>query len=180
MVSFRSLIPRKLGRCINCLRLALIGTIAAWIVAAIAAFVSSILGWTIAAVALALTLVATAHLGVLTAHCGVRAAFHALMAVFKNLGCGCDKVPVGYELRRYYKTQQECEDDIRDAYKVAARQADDFCNIVNYKCIDEDCPRLHWVNPTSTLNCACSQTPAGWQLVCDLIYKTQCCCSPEL
>jgi hypothetical protein len=182
ITGFRALlVAQKLGRCVDCLRLAVRVSVAAWVCTAVGAFISPDLGWAIAVIAVVMTVVAAAHVAAWTARCGPRTALRVLLAAYKDLECGCDKVPVGYELRRYYATQQKCEEDIAAAYNAAKQQADDFCSKINYKCIDEDCPWLHWVNPTSTLNCNCEQVSDGrWQLVCDLIDKTQCCCSPEL
>jgi hypothetical protein len=176
-----TLIQRKLGRCLNCLRLALTGAIVIGAAAGGVSTVSSLGGWVLAAIALAFASVAVAHMVVMAARVGVKATLLALLAVYRRLGCGCNDIPVGHGLRRWYATKEECEEDIPDTYDDAADQADGFCTKDHYQCIDKDCPWLHWVNPTSTDDCKCEQADDGrWQAICDLIYKTQCCCSPEL
>jgi hypothetical protein len=178
----RGSMRRKLGRCLACLRVAVGGAIVAGAASAGTFFASSVAGWTLAAVAIAFAVVAVAHLATLAARVGTRAAFRALVAVSRRLGCGCDDVPVGYGLKRWYATKEQCEEDgIPAAYGDARDQADGFCNKTYYECIDKDCPWLHWVNPTSTRDCTCEQADDGqWQAICNLLYKTQCCCSPEL
>lgn len=178
----RGLIRRKLGRCIACLRLAVTGALAGWLAAA-ALFVwtSTAFVWIVVAIACAFTVLAIAHLTVAATRVGPVGAMRMLLAVYKKLGCGCDDVPVGFAISDWYDTQEECEDAIDDTYAEAAGQADGFCNKSYYECIDKDCPWLHWVNNTSTDRCECTQGADGrWHAVCDLVYKTQCCCSPEL
>jgi hypothetical protein len=118
-----TLIQRKLGRCLNCLRLALTGAIVIGAAAGGVSTVSSLGGWVLAAIALAFASVAVAHMVVMAARVGVKATLLALLAVYRRLGCGCNDIPVGHGLRRWYATKEECEEDIPDTYDDAADQA---------------------------------------------------------
>jgi hypothetical protein len=103
----------------------------------------------------------------------------------KELGCECDKIPVGFGLVRWFDTKEECEaKGIDQAWQEAVDRAAGFC-CTWYKCKDERCPdKIHVVKETKENACRCEKPDfpgaQGWQAVCDLVYKTECCCVPRV
>jgi hypothetical protein len=176
----RALVRRKLGQCVQCLRLAVAGAVLAWIAAAVVLSFWTVSGWILAAVAVAFTALALAHLAAAAARGGLGAAWGMLLALYK-LGCGCDKNPVGYAIDGGYATKEECEETgIPGAFRDATKQASDFCARW-YECTDPDCPQLQWESNKTTADCKCAQAANGkWRAICDFIRKTDCCCRPIL
>ncbi len=103
----------------------------------------------------------------------------------KGLGCECDKIPVGFGLVRWFDSEEECKKNgIGPAWDEAVARGARFC-CTWYYCKDpERCPdKIHVVNTTKENACRCEKPDfpgaQGWQAVCNIAYKNECCCVPK-
>jgi hypothetical protein len=96
------------------------------------------------------------------------------------LGCECDKIPVGFGHAGPFDSKTECEEKgLPKAHEEAVGRAKEFCER-NYRCVDPQCPKKIFVNPTTAEDCECEGPERGkWHARCFLQWEMLCCCVPE-